>query len=424
MDFLTGFESTFIPDHNTDVLESTRHIAFFREDLLLVREAGIRTVRYPAPWHRIEREPGRYDWEWMDLAMEALSDFELDPIIDPVHHTSFPPWLEQGFADPEFPDRYCSFVQAFARRYPWVRKYTPFNEPFATSFFCGHEGVWKPYLQGKPAFVPLVMNVARAIVEVTAMVDVEVPDNEVIYVDTAEAHHALDAASEEFAAHLNDRRFLIHDLVMGRVDEAHPMWEYVAHNGARQEELDWLRSNPGRIDVLGLDYYAHSEHGYHENGSIVPCPRPLGFAQIARQYASRYKAPVMLTETNIRGFVSDRVTWLKYMVEQAEMAAESGLDVRGFCWFPFIDSTDWDSLLRQAESNIDPVGIYWLDSTRTTRYASELSEVYGRLARGEITSTGVPAYFLLPPVSDELSGFLPQMSHWSVRQEGWRHPSY
>lgn len=418
MEFLTGFESTYIPDHDSDVLDCTQHVTFFRDDLQLVRDGGMRSLRYPAPWHRIEREPGQYDWEWMDQAMETLAEFELDPIIDPIHHTSFPKWLDQGFADPDFPDRYCNFVQAFAQRYPWVRKYTPFNEPFATTFFCGHEGVWKPYLTGKPAFVPMVMNVARAIVEVTRMLDAEVPDNEIIYVDTAEAHHALDEASEEFAEHLNDRRFLIHDLVMGRLDEAHPMWEYMACNGAELADLEWLRANPGRFDVLGLDYYAHSEHGYHENGSVVPCPTPIGFAGVARQYAARYNTPIMLSETNIRGFVSDRLSWLKYMVEQAEALEADGMDFRGFCWFPFVDSTDWDSLLRQAEGNIDPVGIYWLDSTRTTRYTSELSEAYARLARGEIGAAELSAYIFLPPVSGELSGFLPQMAHWSWRTPG------
>ena len=102
LEFLTGFESTFMPDHSADVLETTRHIEQYREDMDLVQAAGMRALRYPAPWHRIEREPGVYDWRWMDQAMEALVERDLEPVIDPVHHTSFPEWLKRGFADEAF----------------------------------------------------------------------------------------------------------------------------------------------------------------------------------------------------------------------------------------------------------------------------------------------------------------------------------
>jgi hypothetical protein len=94
----------------------------------------------------------------------------------------------------------------------------------------------------------------------------------------------------------------------------------------------------------------------------VPSPARIGFAEVALQYARRYPhLSLMLTETSIRGYVLDRLSWLKYMVEQSEMLLRNGVDLRGFCWFPFIDSTDWGSLLRRAENHLDPVGIYWLD---------------------------------------------------------------
>jgi hypothetical protein len=187
-------------------------------------------------------------------------------------------------------------------------------------------------------------------------------------------------------------------------------------DGISEENLEWLAENPARIDILGLDYYAHSEQQYYQDGSYIPSLAPYGFAEVAKQYIEYFNLPVMLTETNIRGYVSDRISWLKYMVEQAEQLVAQGVDWRGFCWFPFIDSTDWDSLLRCACNHLDPVGVYWLDEART-RHASELSELYGALARGEITSQDVPAYRFRQPVSTELQGFIPQMQHWE-----WQEP--
>jgi beta-glucosidase/6-phospho-beta-glucosidase/beta-galactosidase len=422
MEFLTGFESTYMPDHDTDVLETTRHHDLFGHDLELVAKAGIRTLRYPVPWHRIEREGGFYDWTWMDSVMRAMEDLGLDPIVDPIHHTSFPAWLERGFLDERFVDSYTRFVLAFADRYPWVRRYTPFNEPMPTTLFCGDQGIWKPYKRNERHWLRMARNVAFAVSRVSRLLKSGNPNIEIVHVDTCEAHHAMDAKSVPWARYLNERRFLLHDLILGRVDRKHPLHWFVeehglaVEDGISEEDLDWLVENPAQIDVLGLDYYAHSEQQFHEGGSYIPSLAPYGFAEVAKQYIEYFNLPVMLTETNIRGYVSDRISWLKYMVEQSEQLVAQGVDWRGFCWFPFIDSTDWDSLLRCACNHLDPVGIYWLDDDRA-RHASELSKVFSALARGKITSQDIPAYRFQEPVRTELQGFMPQMQHWE-----WQEP--
>jgi beta-glucosidase/6-phospho-beta-glucosidase/beta-galactosidase len=422
MEFLTGFESTYLPDHDTDILETTRHLELFGHDLELVANAGIRALRYPVPWHRIEREPSRYDWSWMDSVMAAMARLGLDPIVDPVHHTSFPAWLELGFLDDRFVGSYTAFVMTFAERYPWVRRYTPFNEPMPTTFFCAHEGIWKPYEAHERHWLRMARNVACAVSHVSRALKKANPAIEIVHVDTCEAHHAMDEQSVPWARFLNDRRFLLHDLILGRVGPEHLLYWFVEEHGIQgedgisEEDLAWLRENPAQIDVLGLDYYSHSEQQFHETGSNIPSCAPYGFAEVARQYIDRYNLPVMLTETNLRGYVSDRLSWLKYMVEQSEQLVAQGVDWRGFCWFPFVDSTDWDSLLRCACNNLDPVGIYWLDGARN-RHASELTEVYAALAKHQITAADIPAYTFLEPVATELQGFLPQMAHWE-----WREP--
>jgi beta-glucosidase/6-phospho-beta-glucosidase/beta-galactosidase len=60
---ISGFESTQIFGSGKDVLELTRHTEFYREDLELVRQTGIKEMRYSIPWHKIENSHGVYDWE-------------------------------------------------------------------------------------------------------------------------------------------------------------------------------------------------------------------------------------------------------------------------------------------------------------------------------------------------------------------------
>ena len=95
------------------------------------------------------------------------------------------------------------------------------------------------------------------------------------------------------------------------------------------------------------------------------------------------------------------MTWLKYMVRECEALMPDlrarGLRFDGFCWYPFIDSTDWDSLCRTPDRNIDPQGIYYL-SHRFDRMPSELSQIYAQLAAGKIGSAQIPAYRMETPV--------------------------
>lgn len=417
MKYLSGFESTHIFGSGKDVLELTRHTEFCEEDLQLAGQSGLDLMRYSAPWHSIEKFKGIYDWEWMDKAMESMYYHGIQPILDPLHHTSFPEWLEDGFADVEFVESYVRFVTALAERYPWAKHYTVINEPFVTTWFCGKTGTWYPYKKGHKNFVHMILNVGEAINRISRMLVEKIPGVQLIHVDASEQHRGLDKKSAPFATFMNEMRFLVQDLVLGSINENHKLYEYLIENKAGKNHLKWFTENPARIDVIGLDYYSHSELEWSETGRTFPSLFPEGFVSVAMDYVNRFNLLVMLTETNIRGTVSDRISWLKYMVEQCEiledLLKERGIPFQGFCWYPFIDSTDWCSLVTKANCNIDPQGIFWLDCDCKKRNASELSEIFEALARGQITSKDIPAYRFGSELEKTLENFLPMMSHWN-----------
>jgi beta-glucosidase/6-phospho-beta-glucosidase/beta-galactosidase len=421
MKYLSGFESTHIFGSGKDVLELTKHTELSEEDLQLVNLSGLDLMRYSAPWHNIEKIKGVYDWRWMDKVLENMSDLGIRPILDPLHHTSFPEWLEDGFANPEFVDSYVRFVTALAERYPWVNHYTVVNEPFVTTWFCGRTGTWYPFKEGDHNFVRMILNVCEAINRISRMLAEKIPNVRLIHVDASEQHRALDEKSEPFAAFMSEMRFLVQDMVLGNINEEHKLFGYLTEHDASCERLKWFVENPARIDVIGLDYYAHSELEWNEHGRVYPNLFPEGFVSVAMDYVNRFNLPIMLSETNIRGYVSDRISWLKHMVEQCEtletLLAERGLSFEGFCWYPFIDSTDWCSLVTEANSRVDPQGIFWLDCESKKRNASELSEIYEALARGLITSKDIPAYRFGAELEKTLENFLPMMNHWQ-----WREP--
>lgn len=438
MAFIGAFESTYLPAHDVDILETSGHTTRWREDLELLRSHGVTRLRYPIRWHRIEAEPGHYAWRETDEVLAYMRSEGFEPIVDLLHHTSYPRWLTGSFADPRFPASYEAFCEAFALRYPWVREYTLFNEPFATLFLSGHEAVWAPYEHGMEGFLRLVRDVLPAVARVSRRYRELLPAGRHVWVDSCEGHTSLDVAGDAMARVANDRRFFVLDAMLGRAtDRSRPfIREVLAAGGA-----DLLELEPGHVDVLGLDYYAHHEWAYGRRDGTVPAqvarrephplgpghphradvegrtpaPNPQGLAALALQYHEHAGLPMILGETNIAGAPFDRATWLKHTLEQCERARAAGAPIDGYCWFGFLDSLDWVSLLQQADRSIDPVGVIWLDE-HLERHESSMSRSYAAAAAGA-AAADLPAYELTDGMAAWISGLLPRMSHFN-----WQEP--
>src|SRR5215217_6013132 len=212
--FVAGFESTHLPGAGVDLLDLTGHTARWRQDLDQMLAAGVRHLRYPLRWPRIEPEPGWYDWSGTDEVLGHLRDAGAVPIVDLVHHTSYPDWLTDGFRDPGFGPAYVRYAEAVATRYPWLPAYTLVNEPFATLFLAGHEALWPPYDRGVAGFGRLLKSVLPAIGRAARIWAELLPAAAHVWVDTAE-HHVGVGGQAGYAELANDRRHVVLDLLLG-----------------------------------------------------------------------------------------------------------------------------------------------------------------------------------------------------------------
>ncbi len=414
-----GIEGTHAPFQNRDTLEVTGHYTQWWKDFALVKDLGIREFRYPIPWDKIEPKRGRRDWALMDGILHYIYDeLGLSIIADTLHHT-LPTRFVGGFLDPRMMDEYPDFVAEFAQRYPFVKKYVPFNEPTATLDFCGYRGWWQPHLTGDKWYVFMLRHAARAAAEAAHRVRQITPDAQIIHVDTAEHHAALDEASEPRAHFLNERRFLFDELLLGKVGEGHSLYSYLRQHDYEPEMLEWHQANPIKIDIRGVNYYKLNEEQLL-NGEThnAPSRNPRGFAEVAYDYYERLGLPLRMTETNIQGYVTDRISWLKYMRGQYELLRErlpKGY-ARGFDWYPLFDCKGWFVLLQEGDWPWDPQGIYWC-SDDNARHASDLSHWYRHLVTGGLAAD-LPAYAFQPGIQKELAGFLPQMQWDWIATEG------
>jgi len=271
--------------------------------------------------------------------------------------------------------------------------------------------LWAPYERGVDGFVRLAGAVLPALAEAAMIFRDRLPEARNVWIDTCEHHQGVPGDPAQHAAYANDRRHILLDLALGHeLEPTRPFMTDLLRAGG--ETL--LDLPPLQVDVLGLDYYSHSEWWYDERGGRAPSPHPIGFAALAEIYGFRYGIDLMLTETNVRGAPSDRASWLRYTLEQYEVAKSRGVPLRGYCWYPHVDSCDWDSLLARCAGRVDPVGVLSLKGRQRAR--TVFTEVWESAASGA-QSADLPAYLFQPPLDAELSGFLQQMRHWP-----WQEP--
>src|SRR5256885_1616016 len=174
--------------HRIDELELTFHYTHWKNDLRLVREIGVDYLRYGPPCHRVHLGPGRYDWEFTDGVFAEMRRLGITPIVD-LCHFGVPDWIGD-FQNPDWPQLFAEYAAEFARRFPWVRFYTPVNEINVCAKLSTVVGLWNERARGNHrAFVTAIRNLCTAnLLAIEAILTVR-PDAVFIQSESAEYFH-------------------------------------------------------------------------------------------------------------------------------------------------------------------------------------------------------------------------------------------
>ncbi len=380
--FATGIECSYPTIENgkirRDLLEECGHYERFEEDLQLIKDLGLKVVRYGLPYYKISRTEGRYDWEFADKAMNLIKKLELTPILD-LMHFGVPDWVGD-YQNPELPIHFAKYCAAVARRYPWVRYYTPINEIYVTAKFSAKDGVWNEQLKSDKAFVTAMKHTVAASILGTQEIAKHRNDCVIVQSETAEYLHETCAEVSQKTRMENKQRLISLDLLYAYQSDAE-IYQYLLDNGMTREEYDWFMvGEPPGYQVMGNDYYGDNERILKPDGTICTAEDVYGWYQITKDYYTRYKKPVMHTETNHKD-PEKAPTWLwKQWINVLRMRAD-GVPVLGFTWYSLIDQIDWDKGLAKKEGTVNECGLY--DLNRQPRPVAEayrmLLEEYGQI---------------------------------------------
>ncbi len=367
--FATGIECSYPTitardgrRRRVDELEKCFHYERWREDFALVAELGIRALRYGPPYYRMHVGPGAYDWSFSDEVFAEMRRLTITPIVD-LCHFGVPDWIGD-FQNPDWPYHFAEFARAFARRYPWVRLYTPVNEIFVCSKLSGLYGMWNEQLRSEEGFVTALKHLCRANLLAIECILEQTPDAWFVQSESAEYFHqgAQDEACVRVADFENQRRFLSLDLLYSR-PVREDIRDYLRRCGLGDDEYLWFMNHRlGDRIVMGNDFYRRNEQIVTSGGDVQPAGDIYGWYLITRGYFERYHRPVMHTETNnIGGGEDEAPRWLWRQFLNVWLMRSEGVPVLGFTWYSLTDQVDWDVALADERNMVNPIGLYDLD---------------------------------------------------------------
>jgi len=362
--FATGIENSYPTIEwngkiiRQDEMAKTGHYDRWRDDFRLVQELGISYLRYGPPYFSTHTGPGKYDWSFADDTLNELRRMNITVIAD-LCHFGVPHWVGD-FQNPDWALLFGEYAKAFAKRYPWIRFYTPVNEIFISATFSAQFGWWNERLQSDRAFVRSLKHHCQANLFAMKAILEERHDAIFIQSESTQFFHPDGPACEDHARRFNEKRFLSFDLTYGYHVNA-TIYEYLLDNGMTRDEYHWFLQHHFRSRcVMGNDYYATNENLVHEDGSLSPAGEIFGYYPITQQYYSRYRLPVMHTETNGLGGMQ-AVQWLKKEWANVHRLKQDGVPIVGFTWYSLQDQVDWDTALRENNGTVNSLGLCDLD---------------------------------------------------------------
>ncbi len=430
-----GIECTVnrVGDRFFDQVEFSGH-GRRKADLELLPGLGITKVRYPVLWERVAPQGiKKANWRWTDERLDTLRRIGIEPIVGLLHHGSGPRYTD--LLDEAFPEKLARFAGAVAKRYPWVRLFTPINEPLTTARFSALYGLWYPHKKDTTSFLRALIIQCRAVCE--AMAAIREVSPQALLVQTEDLGKTHSTPELDYQAQLeNGRRWFSIDLLTGNAQGNVPMMRHCAEHGIDASMLSKLMPRHCVPDILGLNYYITSEryidhrivnydahtHGgndrdrYADVAAVRVCIEgPQGVGTLAAEAWERFGIPLAITESHLNCTREEQMRWIYDTYSQAKAIKTRGIDVRAVTAWSLFGAYDWGNLLTRQEGAYEP-GAFDLRSPtpRKTALASTISQLGNeRLVHPVLDVEGWwrrPVRFEYPPVFRESSVGLRNLS--------------
>jgi dTDP-4-dehydrorhamnose reductase len=369
-----GIECTInrVKNNFFDQLHYSGH--YYREDdIEQFAQLGIKKLRYPVLWEKHQPEKnGTIDWTWTSKQLNKIEQKGIEVIAGLVHHGSGPAYT--NLADENFPYLLAEYAKKVAEEFPWIEYYAPVNEPLTTARFSGLYGIWYPHQNNSKAFIQMLLNEMKG--TVLAMQEIRKINPNAKLVQTEDLGKTYSTKKLKYQANFeNERRWLTFDLLCGKVNKDHPLWDFLQWLNIPAEELKFFQDNICVPDIFGFNHYLTSEryldhrlylypaHTHGGNGRDhyadveavrVNVEEDTGVDVLLKEAWERYKQPMAVTEVHLHCHREEQLRWFKHVWEACSKLTEEGIDVKAVASWAMLGSYGWNKLLTQDGGDYEP----------------------------------------------------------------------
>ncbi|RYE01661.1 MAG: NAD-dependent epimerase/dehydratase family protein [Sphingobacteriales bacterium] len=395
-----GIECTInrVGDQYLDQLEYSGHYGRGSSDIDLVASLGIRRLRYPVLWEKhLPQADSTPDWTFAASMLDHMRGLGIEPIAGLVHHGSGPAYV--NFFDGSFEEGLAAYAEQVALRFPWIRYYTPVNEPLTTARFCGMYGHWYPHGRDTLTFFRILLSECKATVLAMEAIRRINPEAELVQTEDLGKCHSTPLLQYQ-ADFENERRWLSYDLLCGALTPDKLLYRYMRKTGIAEEDLQWFLAHPCPPAIAGFNYYLTSEryldeelqhypevfhggNGKHRYADIhtvhaAVAQEKCGPYHLLKEAWERLGLPMAITECHLHSTREDQVRWFHSMWEAVQRVRSEGVDIRAITAWALFGLHGWNRLVTEPWGDYEP-GVFNLQSgtARPTALAAYIRERTG-----------------------------------------------
>ena len=322
--FMGGFECSTFKRRNgqrLDLVASTRHDIFCRQDYARLRKQGLYVAREGLRWHLIEGRSGHYDFS-SALPMLSAARAEGIQILWDICHYGWPDELDIFSAD--FVRRYARFAKAFAQLIRSESDDVPFfaliNEISFFSWAAGEKDVINPYVLHRGA--ELKRHLVRAAIEGMEAIWEVLPEARFLQIDPI-IHIVPDPKKP-------------HEAVMA---EGYRLAQYEAWEMLAGRVCPELGGAEKYLDIIGVNYYPHNQWVFHGKMLDRSDPRRRPLRELLLETFARLQRPMFVAETGTEARA--RREWLRLVCLEVAHAIDEGVPIHGLCLYPILNHPGW-----------------------------------------------------------------------------------
>ncbi len=342
-------------------------------DIEQIATLGIKKLRYPILWEKHQPEKdAAIDWGWTQKQLQLLKQKNIDVIAGLVHHGSGPAFT--NLLDDNFPLLLADYAKKVAQKFPWIQFYTPVNEPLTTARFSGLYGLWYPHKKSAKAYLQMLLHQLKGVV--LSMREIRKINPAAQLIQTEDLGKTYSTEQLKYQAYFeNERRWITFDILCGKLNEQHYLWQHFKDVGIAESDLHFFLENPCVPDVFGFNHYLTSERYLDENLELYPKHTHGGNAQhryadveavrvsvgektgievLLKEAWERYGQPIAITEVHLHCHREEQLRWFKEVYEVTGKLKKAGVQIRAVTTWALLGAYGWNKLLIQDEGDYEP----------------------------------------------------------------------